>query len=44
MDINYYKPCGTLNKKHLISLENYTEEEILGAINLFATENLSEEE
>lgn len=28
MDINYYKPCGTLNKKHLISLENYTEEEI----------------
>lgn len=28
MDINHYKPCGTLNKKHLISLENYTEEEI----------------
>lgn len=28
MDINHYKPYGTLNKKHLISLENYTEEEI----------------
>ena len=28
MDINSYKSTGTLNKKHLVSLQNYTEENI----------------
>lgn len=28
MDINSYKPTGTLNKKHFVSLQNYTEEDI----------------
>ena len=28
MDVNSYKPNGSLNKKHLVSLQNYTEEEI----------------
>ena len=28
MDINRYKPTGKLDKKHLVSLANYTEEEI----------------
>lgn len=39
MDINSYKPTGALNKKHLVSLQNYTEENVYEI--LFAAKEIS---